>query len=98
MFRFFSKSKSKGEKVDYSVFKTDMHSHLLPGIDDGAKDMETAVELIRGMSELGYKKLITTPHIIWDMYRNTPEIINGKLELVREAIKKENIDVEIHAA
>jgi tyrosine-protein phosphatase YwqE len=63
MFRFFSKSRAKGEKVDYSVFKTDMHSHLLPGIDDGAKDMETSVELIRGMSELGYKKLITTPHI-----------------------------------
>ena len=52
-----------------------MHSHLLPGIDDGAKDMETSLELIRGMRELGYKKLITTPHIIWDMYRNTPEII-----------------------
>lgn len=98
MFKFFSKSKTKGEKVDYSVFKTDMHSHLLPGIDDGAQDMETSVELIRGMSELGYKKLITTPHIIWDMYRNTPEIINGKLELVREAVKKEGIDVEIHAA
>lgn len=98
MFKFFSKTKAKSEKVDYSVFKTDMHSHLLPGIDDGAGDIETSVELIRGMSELGYKKLITTPHIIWDMYRNTPQIINEKLELVRNAIKKENIDIEIHAA
>jgi protein-tyrosine phosphatase len=98
MFNFFSKSKAKNEKVDYSVFKTDMHSHLLPGIDDGAQDMETSIELIRGMSELGYKKLITTPHIIWDMYRNTPEIINAKLNLVREALKKERIDIEIHAA
>ncbi|MEP7373410.1 MAG: CpsB/CapC family capsule biosynthesis tyrosine phosphatase [Chitinophagaceae bacterium] len=98
MFKFFSKSKAKSERVDYSVFKTDMHSHLLPGIDDGAPDMEASIELIRGMSELGYKKLITTPHIIWDMYRNTPEIINEKLELVKEAVKKEGIDVEIHAA
>jgi protein-tyrosine phosphatase len=98
MFKFFSKSKAKGEKIDYSVFKTDMHSHLLPGIDDGAGDIETSVELIRGMSELGYTKLITTPHIIWDMYRNTPEIIHAKLELVRAAIKKEGIDVKIHAA
>ena len=98
MFNLFSKKKSRGEKFDYSVLKTDIHSHLLPGIDDGAKDLETALQLIRGMKELGYQKLITTPHIIWDMYRNTPAIINEKLELVQEAIKKEGIEIEIHAA
>lgn len=98
MFRFFSRSKSKGEKFEYALLKTDMHSHLLPGIDDGAKDLENSIELIRGMRELGYRKLITTPHIIWDMYRNTPAIIGDKLELVRAAVKKEGIDVEIDAA
>ena len=97
MFNLFSRSKSKGERIDYSVFKTDMHSHLLPGIDDGVKDMQTSLQLIRGMKELGYQKLITTPHIIWDMYRNTPAIINEKLDLVRKAVKKEGIDVEIYA-
>lgn len=75
-----------------------MHSHLLPGIDDGAKDIETSLQLIRGMKELGYQKLITTPHIIWDMYRNTPGIINAKLEELRTAVKKEGIDIELHAA
>lgn len=75
-----------------------MHSHLLPGIDDGADDIETSLELIRGMRELGYTKLITTPHIIWDMYRNTPAIIHAKLAEVKEAVKKAGIDVEIHAA
>ena len=98
MFNFFSKSKAKAGKVDYAVFQTDMHSHLLPEIDDGANDIETSVKLIRGMSELGYKKLITTPHIIWDMYQNTPAIINAKLDVVRTAIKDEGIDIEIHAA
>lgn len=98
MFNLFSKKKPRGEKFDYSVLKTDIHSHLLPGIDDGAKDLETSLQLIRGMKELGYQKLITTPHIIWDMYRNTPAIINDKLEQVQEAIKKEGIEIEIHAA
>lgn len=98
MFNLFSKKKSRGEKFDFAVLKTDIHSHLLPGIDDGAKDLETSLQLIRGMKELGYQKLITTPHIIWDMYRNTPAIINDKLELVQEAIKKEGIEIEIHAA
>jgi protein-tyrosine phosphatase len=95
MFKLFSKSSSV---PDYNMVGTDMHSHLLPGIDDGSPDMETSLELIRRMMQLGFKKFITTPHIMWEMYKNTPAIINEKLELVREALKKEGIDVEINAA
>lgn len=98
MFNLFSKKRSKGEKIDFSALKTDMHSHLLPGIDDGARDLETSLELIRGMQALGYQKLITTPHIIWDMYKNTPWIINEKLDEVKKAVQQEGIEVELHAA
>ena len=98
MFTLFSKSKPASGKVDLSGLKVDMHSHLLPGIDDGSPDMETSLSLIKGMMELGYSKLITTPHILWDMYKNTSEIILQKLELVREAVKKEGLNVEINAA
>jgi tyrosine-protein phosphatase YwqE len=75
-----------------------MHSHLLPGIDDGSPDIETSLQLIRSMMELGYTKFITTPHIMWDMYKNTSEIILGKLEIVRAAAKAEGLNVEINAA
>ena len=75
-----------------------MHSHLLPGIDDGSPDLETSLQLIRGMTELGYTKLITTPHVMWDMYKNTREIILNKLDMLREAVKAEGIAVEINAA
>src|SRR5689334_5142119 len=75
-----------------------MHSHLIPGIDDGSPDMETSIELIRGFKELGYKKIITTPHIFWEMYPNTPDIINSKLEDVRKELKAQNIEIELHAA
>ena len=44
MFQFFSRSKRKGEKIDYAVLKTDMHSHLLPGIHDGVKTIEESSE------------------------------------------------------
>src|SRR5688572_12590528 len=98
MFNFFSRSKQKAEKFDYAVLRTDMHSHLLPGIDDGAQDIESSLELIRGMRDLGYRKLITTPHVIWDIFRNTPDIIQEKLVLVQNAAKNEDIDVEIQAA
>jgi protein-tyrosine phosphatase len=96
MFSFFSKSKK--EKVDFGILHTDMHSHLLPGIDDGSPDMETSLQLIRGMADLGYKKLITTPHIMWDMYKNTPAIINEKLALLKEAVAGEGIEIHLAAA
>jgi len=98
MLKFFSRSKPKGPRFDYSLLNADMHSHLLPGIDDGAEDIEHSLELIKGMRELGYKKLITTPHVMWDMYQNSHEIIRSKLALVQEAVSQQGIDVEIHAA
>jgi tyrosine-protein phosphatase YwqE len=96
MFKLFSKPKSA--KADYSQLTVDMHSHLLPGIDDGSPDIETSLQLIRSMMELGYTKFITTPHIMWDMYKNTSEIILEKLEIVRAAAKAEGLNVEINAA
>lgn len=94
----FSRLKTAVEKTDLSMLKTDMHSHLLPGIDDGSPDLDTSLQLIRGMMNLGYTKLITTPHIMWDMYKNTKEIILPKLEELRAAVKTEGLDVEINAA
>ncbi|HKB45892.1 MAG TPA: CpsB/CapC family capsule biosynthesis tyrosine phosphatase [Chitinophagaceae bacterium] len=98
MFKFFSRSKQSKAKVDFSFLKADMHSHLIPGIDDGSPDIETSLQLIRGMMELGYKKLITTPHIMRDMYKNTRQIILQGLEQLRTAVKAEALDVEINAA
>jgi protein-tyrosine phosphatase len=94
----FSRSKPAAGKADLSLLKADMHSHLLPGIDDGSPDIKTSLALIKGMRELGYTKLITTPHIMWDMYKNTREIVLEKLELLRLAVKEQGIDVEINAA
>ncbi|HEY6063046.1 MAG TPA: CpsB/CapC family capsule biosynthesis tyrosine phosphatase [Chitinophagaceae bacterium] len=95
--KLFSRSKPVAAKVDFSLLKADMHSHLLPGIDDGSPDMMTSVILVKGMMELGYTKLITTPHIMWDMYKNTREIILDKLEQLRVAVKAEGLAVEINA-
>jgi protein-tyrosine phosphatase len=77
---------------------TDVHSHLLPGIDDGVKTIEESIEVIQKLSSLGFKKLITTPHIMSDYYKNTPEIINTKLKEVRTALTSTDIQIEIEAA
>ncbi|MGA9046990.1 tyrosine-protein phosphatase [Sulfuricurvum sp.] len=85
-------------KSSFSDLFVDLHSHLIPGIDDGAKTMEESLELIRTLSELGYRKLITTPHIMHDMYRNTPESILSGLEALRIELEKEGIEMAIDAA
>lgn len=84
--------------VDLGVLRCDVHSHFIPGIDDGAPTLEASIELIRAMHELGYTKVITTPHSMADGYRNTPEVILGGLEKVRRALAEQQVPVEIDAA
>lgn len=99
MFGIFKRKNREPEPVVGQLpIKTDIHSHILPGIDDGSPDIETSLRLIRGLTELGIRKTIATPHVISDMYRNTPESINGALEKLRPALKEAGIDIEISAA
>ncbi len=76
----------------------DIHSHLLPGIDDGVKTIEESLEVIHHFSKLGFKKLITTPHIMSDYYKNTPQIIRSKLKEVKSALVSADIQIELEAA
>ncbi len=99
MFGLFKKKKEQHSFMsNYSGLHTDMHSHLLPGIDDGSPDLDTSVELIKGMMDAGYKKFITTPHVYPDLFPNTNETILQAQELLINRLEQENIDVEIHAA
>jgi protein-tyrosine phosphatase len=94
----FSKKKTNEPDLGFSWLQADMHSHLIPGIDDGAPDMATSIELVKGLTELGYKKLVTTPHILWDMYPNSAEKIASGLEKLKQAVAAEGIEVELKAA
>jgi protein-tyrosine phosphatase len=81
-----------------SGLRCDMHSHLIPGIDDGSPDLETSIRIIRGFIELGYKKIITTPHINADIFPNTPAIIHAGAANVMEELRRLNIEIEFRAA
>jgi len=95
--KMFSTTKLS-EPINMSVIGTDMHSHLVPGIDDGSDSLDASVALIKGMKAMGYKKLITTPHIQGEFYKNTPEIILSGLARVKRELIKQNIDIEMEAA
>jgi protein-tyrosine phosphatase len=86
------------ENANWGFLGADMHSHLIPGIDDGAKNMEDSINLVRSLSEMGFKTIITTPHTMIDYYPNTTETIQDGLSSLQAAIKQQNIPVTIRAA
>lgn len=94
----FTLFKHKSVKPDLSFLGADMHSHLLPALDDGLKTMDDTIRFIHELHEMGYEKLICTPHIMSDLYPNSPGTILPALEKVRKEVRKQNIPVEIEAA
>lgn len=94
----FKKKPETFEALDLSWLQVDMHSHLIPNIDDGSKSMEESLELINRLADLGLRKIITTPHIMSEYYRNTPEIIQLGLKDLRKAILSSGITIEVEAA
>ncbi|NCU02757.1 MAG: histidinol phosphatase [Chitinophagaceae bacterium] len=100
MFGLFKKKKEEtpAVNIDYGLLGVDMHSHLLPGIDDGSPDAATSVSHIKKMMQLGYRKFISTPHIYPDLYPNTRETITAAHQQLMKKLKEEHIDVEVHAA
>ena len=76
----------------------DIHSHILPGIDDGAADVSASLKLIRGLMELGVTESVATPHVISDLYRNTPDSIAKALESLHRALEQEQLDFKVTAA
>jgi tyrosine-protein phosphatase YwqE len=75
----FFKTKSYLKDIIPSNF-VDIHSHLLPGIDDGAKTIEETKSLVASLQGFGFEQFITTPHIMQNVWNNTTEIITSKLK------------------
>ena len=77
----------------------DIHSHLLPGIDDGAKNLADTIALILKMASYGIKNFITTPHVLGSVYPNSTAVIRQKLAEVQQELKRREInDISIRAA
>ena len=95
MFNFLHTIFKKNQKQYYDV---DIHSHLIPGIDDGSKSMEESIQLITKLKDLGFKKLIITPHIMHHRFPNSSEVILSGLKELKAEVKKQQIDIELEVA
>jgi tyrosine-protein phosphatase YwqE len=95
--RLFGSKPQESSIQDFSWLSTDMHSHLIPGIDDGVKTLDESVAIIEQLVGLGYQKIITSPHVMLDGYINTPEIILRGRDDVRNELQKRNINIAFDA-
>lgn len=76
----------------------DIHSHLLPAIDDGAKTIEDSLRLTTGLQGFGTTQIITTPHVIQHFWENSFKSIQTNEELIRNELTKNNISIPFKAA
>jgi protein-tyrosine phosphatase len=88
----------KPERYTFSGIGTDMHAHVLPGLDDGADSLEKSLEMVEALMRLGYHKLILTPHIMGDFYKNTPGGIREKLALLQQAVQEKGWQIDLACA
>lgn len=94
----FLKKQAPPLQSDFFPINADMHSHILPGIDDGSPDIKTSLLLIEGMMKMGIKTAVATPHIIGDLYRNNADTINSSLLTLNDSLRENQIDFKVKAA
>src|SRR6478672_11426979 len=84
--------------VDFSFLGTDMHSHFVPGVDDGSPSDEESIALIRGMKDLGYSKLITTPHVHVEFYNNEISALRRQFDHLQRTVEDMRLGVSVALA
>lgn len=84
--------------LNLSWFNTDMHSHFLPGVDDGARTMEESLAMLRKMQEFGYQKCILTPHIKMDMYPNSEADLQLRFLELTQAMDEAGLTIRVELA
>jgi len=76
---------------------TDIHSHLLNDLDDGACSLNDSVELLKKMAQLGFKDVLLTPHYIWSsQYAANNESKLKKFNALKSEINRLNVNIRIH--
>lgn len=87
--------RSKKYLIDLFDNHTDIHNHLIPGIDDGSPSVRQSLELIDAMCALGITDFICTPHTMGDIYPNTPETINTAAATLNTALARRNGNMQV---
>lgn len=74
----------------------DIHSHVLPGVDDGAQNIQEALAMLRQASEEGIRELFVTPHYRQGRYRTGAAAVKERTARLQEAAEKEHISIQLY--
>ncbi len=85
----------QGKAVIFFVKYIDIHSHILPGIDDGAKDMETSLKMLRTAAEEGIKEVILTPHYKPGHRNASPETVRKLTMKLQEKVLESGLKMTL---
>lgn len=91
--KFFTILRKRSEPLRLP-FTTDVHAHVLPGVDDGAVDIDTSLRLLREMRGWGIKRVIATPHVGVG-FPNSADALDEALSHLRAGMRKMDIDIEV---
>ncbi len=73
----------------------DLHSHVLPGLDDGPKKADESVAIIRFLSKIGFTHIVCTPHFRVGMFENTADRVRQALEDFQSSYRDVLPDVKL---
>lgn len=94
----FLKSSKNSLPAPIGSLQVDIHSHLIPGIDDGAPSMDHSIGMIKKFQDLRYQKLIMTPHVMTGVYDNSTEMIRRAFNELKSTIETLGINIELEVS
>lgn len=93
MFNIFRKKKEEAQLF----YCTDVHCHILPGVDHGAQTVEDALEMLRAEREMGITRVVLTSHVTAETFENTPETLRPAFEKLQQAVAEtDDLDMELY--
>lgn len=88
----------RSRKMPELFWHTDIHSHVCPGIDDGSPNAERSVRLVESMEELGFTRMIVTPHVTDEVFPNTPDVIAASYLRLTESCRQAGLRMKFNCS
>lgn len=95
MFNIFSKKSKQESKLFYC---TDVHSHILPGVDHGSQSVDESLDMLKAQLDMGVNRVMCTSHVTAETFENTPESLTAAYNELKQAIEREDLPVEIYVS
>lgn len=95
MFNLFKKKSKEAAKLFYH---TDMHSHILPGVDHGSQDVGESLQMLKAELDMGITDVICTSHVTAETFENTPETLNEAYNVLKKAVEEEGLPINIYVS